>query len=83
MSYQVDIEIDGQSYSGSYQISAGRRPRELMVTSSRFGTRTTEVGDTPPNLLARMLLRELVLKGLHQERRQHLEPDRASTAARD
>ena len=79
MSYQVDIEIEGQSYTGSYQINDGKRPREMMVTSARFGSRTTELGDTPPNLLARMLLRELVLKGLRQEQRQH----GASTAARD
>lgn len=71
MGYQVDIEIDGQSFTANYQINALRRPRELMVTSARFGSRTTELGDTPPKPLARMLLRELVLKGLHQEKRHH------------
>ena len=79
MSYQVDIEIDGQSYTGSYHVNPGKRPSELMVTSARFGSRATELGTTPPDLLARMLLRELVLKGLRQEQREH----GASTAPRD
>ncbi len=57
-SRSVSIEHAGTTYYGIYTISQG-----MITVSAGEGTKTTHVGDTPVEALARMLLRELVQEG--------------------
>ena len=51
----VSIELGGQTYEGTYFVS-----QDMITVSSGWGTRTTQLGGTPPYELARMLLAEIV-----------------------
>jgi hypothetical protein len=52
---RVAVTIDGVTYEGTYFV------RNYMVhVLSAFGTKATQVGRSPPEMIARMLLSELV-----------------------
>lgn len=53
----VAIEKDGKTYSGTYTVS-GQPP--MVTVSSAQGERTTQLGDSPAEMIARRLLNELV-----------------------
>lgn len=55
----VEIEFDGQKYSGTYRIK-GRKGRETMTVDSVFDTTTTPLGGMRPEALATLILREQV-----------------------
>ncbi|HWI05560.1 MAG TPA: hypothetical protein VNT52_17270 [Acidimicrobiales bacterium] len=52
---EITVEIDGQTFSGSYEVARG-----IITVSTAYGRKSTQVGSTPPDTLARILLRELV-----------------------
>ena len=51
----IAVEIDGNYCLGSYIEKGG-----MVIVSSSYGTRSTQIGRSPPDTLARMMLRELV-----------------------
>ena len=58
MSFPVEIERDGVRISGQCSVERGA----LTVTHVMYGSETTQVGNTPPEALARLLLGEIVTK---------------------
>lgn len=54
MPESFEYEHAGKTYSGSFEV----RSKMVRVTTA-FGTKSTQVGQTPPLVLARMLAREL------------------------
>ena len=63
---RIEIELDGRIYSGSFDLDA--RPKRLMliVSTANYGSRITELGDAPPRILAKMILRDLVERALRR-----------------
>ena len=51
----ISVEVDGKTYSGDFEV----RGRVVTVTTS-YGTKSTQVGGSPPDVVAKTLLRELV-----------------------
>jgi hypothetical protein len=57
----VEIDIDGKRYVGRYSVESGG------VTVSHGGvSKATQIGDSSVDVVARMLLRELVEESLRQ-----------------
>lgn len=50
---------DGRVVQGWYRVHDG-----MVTVSTAFGRQTTQIGGSPPEVLARRLLRKLVAKGL-------------------
>ena len=67
MSIPVEIKFDGEAYSGSFDLNAKPQRLVLTVSTVEFGSRTTELGKTPPRILAQMILRDLVEKGIRRK----------------
>jgi hypothetical protein len=57
-SQPVTVEVGGRTYTGSYEVS-GR----VITVRTAHGSRATQVGGTPPDTMAKMLLRELIREG--------------------
>ncbi len=55
---EVTINIGDQTYTGSYTVTGGKHP--IVKISSEYGTKTTQVGGSTPETIARIMLRELV-----------------------
>jgi hypothetical protein len=52
----VAVEIDGKQHVGTYEVKG-----DLVIVTSADGRReATQVGGSPPDTIARTLLRELV-----------------------
>ncbi len=58
VSIPVSIELEGKTYYGSYIVVRG-----MITVSAGGGVKTTQVGSTPVDMLAKMLLSELVHQG--------------------
>ena len=54
----IAIEKDGKTYRGSYRVSRG-----ILTVTSLYGEKSTQVGGLAPEVLARILLLELVDAG--------------------
>jgi hypothetical protein len=54
----VTVEIDGIIYEGTYYVQ-----KSIVHVQSAFGSKSTPVGAPPPEMIARMLLSELVRGG--------------------
>jgi hypothetical protein len=54
MPVPIEIETDGRRVTGTYVVEAG-----MITVSSASGSKTTHVGNTPTEVLARLLLSEL------------------------
>ena len=52
----VEVQIDGKTYSGTYEVVSGG----VVTVSTQYGRKSTQVGSSPPGVVARNLLRELV-----------------------
>ncbi len=50
------VEVDGTRFGGHDVVDKG----SITVSTALHGSKTTQVGASPPEVLARMLLRELV-----------------------
>ena len=61
---EVEIERDGKRYAGRYLIIQGKFP--LIEVSYRSRKKTTQLGGSPPELLARIMVRELVDELAHE-----------------
>ncbi len=55
---EVTIKIYDQAYRASYIVTGGKHP--TVKISSEYGTKTTQVGGSTPESIARIMLRELV-----------------------
>ena len=53
-SIPVSIEWEGKKYSGSYYVE-----KKVITVSGDWGMKSTQVGHSPPELLAQIMLREL------------------------
>jgi hypothetical protein len=56
----VEIEVNGRTYEGRYVIEGG-----LVRATSDYGEKTTQIGDSPVETVAKLLLHELVQAHLH------------------
>ena len=54
-SFEFAVTIDGKLYQGTFEVS-----RETITVTSQYGSRTNQVRNTPPKILARMMLGEIV-----------------------
>lgn len=54
----VEVEVDGTRFSGWYTVQSG----VITVRTVLHGSEATHVGGSTPEVLARMLLHELVSK---------------------
>ena len=61
---EVSIEIEGRTYTGRYVVSGQGSGRTVTVSTPLYGSKTTQVGGSPPETIARMLLRELIQAGM-------------------
>jgi hypothetical protein len=55
VAHYVELELDGTRFAGSYSVESG----VVTVVYGRF-TKSTQVGDSSSERVAKMLLRELV-----------------------
>ncbi len=55
MGEDITVEIDGKTYSGRVEVS-----RDLVTVSTPYGSKTTQIGGSPAESIARTLLREIV-----------------------
>lgn len=51
----VEIEYRGRTYAGRYSIKA-----RMITVDSEYGSKTTQVGNTPVEAIAKQLLREII-----------------------
>ena len=56
-SFEVRIEVDGKEYRGSYRVAG--RPA-LVYLISEYGSKATQLGNSPADMIARVLLYDLV-----------------------
>jgi len=56
---KVSIEYKGKTYTGIYTVEKG----VITVSNSLYGSNATQVVGSPPEVLARIMLRELVDQG--------------------
>lgn len=57
--YDVETEVDGQRHTGTYSIQSG----VITVNLSGHGSKSTQIGASPAEHLAKLLLGELVIAG--------------------
>ena len=55
---RVAIEIAKKTYSGTYDVSVG-----IITVRTLYGRKSTPVGQSPPEVLATIMLSELVWEG--------------------
>ena len=53
--HQVSYQHEGRTYTGSYTVSG-----KVVTTTSAYGKKSTQVGQSPPALVARWLLGDMV-----------------------
>jgi hypothetical protein len=56
--YPVTCEIDGETYRGTYWVAG-----KIITVSTGMGGKSTQVGSTSAETLAKQLLRELTKQG--------------------
>lgn len=56
--FPISVEVGGKTYHGSYTVEQG-----MITVHSAGGMKTTQVGSMPVDVLARMLLHELIGQG--------------------
>ena len=61
---EIAIERGGKTYKGYYEVSKGI----VTVTTPMYGSKSTQVGNSPPATLARIMLRELIDEDEARER---------------
>ncbi len=52
---KFSIKREGKTYNASYYVLQG-----IITVVSAWGHKSTQVGDSPPEVIARLLLRELI-----------------------
>lgn len=57
-STEVEIDVEGKKYRGYYRVEDG-----VLTVSTVAGRKSTQLGRLPEQLLAELLLRELVDEG--------------------
>jgi hypothetical protein len=56
--YRVTCEIDGKAHHGTYWVAG-----KILTVSTGMGGKSTQVGRTPPETLAKQLLQNLAKEG--------------------
>ena len=51
----TNVVIDGTTYPAGYELKGG-----TVTVRTDIGTKSASVGNSPPDIVARMLLRELI-----------------------
>ena len=51
----ISVTIDGMTYPAIYELKQG-----IVTVRTDIGSRSASVGNSPPDVVARMLLRELI-----------------------
>jgi hypothetical protein len=51
----IKVEVAGVQHGGWYEVE-----RDLVKVHSPYGSKSTQIGGSPPDILARMILRELI-----------------------
>lgn len=51
----VQVDFEGKTYNVRYKVERG-----LIRVSTSFGSKVTQVGNSPPDFLARLMGRELI-----------------------
>jgi hypothetical protein len=54
----VIVEIDDFIYEGTYYVQ-----KSIVYVQSEFGSKSTQLGSSPPHTIAKLLLSELVREG--------------------
>lgn len=52
---EVTMTVEGKTYSGTYEVAGG-----VVTVRTAYGSRSTQIGGSPPDVVAGWLLRELV-----------------------
>jgi hypothetical protein len=60
---KISIRHEGEVYSGWCSVSGRGAGRMVTTSSPLFGSKTTQVGGSPPESIGRVLLGELVREG--------------------
>ena len=55
---EVNVEVDGRTYRGQYSLVS-----KVITVNADMGSKKTQLGGHKPEVLAQMLLRELVREG--------------------
>jgi len=58
MDREITVEVDGEKYTGRYEVSRGGY--RMITVMSAFGSKSTQLGGSTPEALAKLLLGELV-----------------------
>jgi hypothetical protein len=58
MQHEISVEVDDKTYFGRYSVEQG-----LVTVHYMARQNVTQAGRSPPESIARMLLRELVIAG--------------------
>lgn len=58
---EVSITVGGKVHAGTYSVSRGRHP--ILTVYGAGGSKRAQLGGTPADSLARLLLSELVRNG--------------------
>ena len=56
--YEISVEVNGKTYNGTYKVKKG-----VITVSSALSHSSTHLGGTPPEALAKILLREMAESG--------------------
>lgn len=59
MPIEIVVEIDGRKYTGSYTVSG----RVITVHGPDFASKSTQLGGSSADSLARVLMREMIREG--------------------
>lgn len=54
----VTVECSGNTYKATYRIEKG-----MIIVSTGRGSKTTQLGSSPPETLARIILGEMINEG--------------------
>lgn len=57
-SWPVSVELNGKTYTGTYEVDAG-----IVTVRTLMGSKNTQVGGSTPQTLAPLMLSELVKEG--------------------
>jgi hypothetical protein len=72
--YDISVEgDDGRTYTGTYTLSGSGYGTLVNVTSQFGTTKTTQLGNSPAEVIAGMLLSGLVREAIHRRGRQEPE----------
>ena len=55
---ELTVEVNGKTYNGHYRVEKG-----VITVSTLYSSKSTQLGNSPAELIARILLREMAETG--------------------